>query len=279
MANKPSERGIHVQQNEIHQFLERYFRTNECDILENHDGWLKVQLTVEMDKALMNRPFYWHYVEKTAGGGEPMQLTLITDQSKAPKDLKGEVIHFGSPRLHQIFQSTKKFAAYGRMYENKVGNGTVKNALQPWLGLNVKISYKCDRKKDMLYSIGLNLINGMMVNNFHKQLTSMNLTPKIPDYSFTLSPLIKPQSGLKRMEQVIHSLVDQDDHLWAEEARKRWDSDLNLLEKFYEDIEERPESYYSEKEALQAQYEPKITATIINGGLFYLTQQAINISA
>ena len=28
---------------------------------------MTVQLTIEMDKELMNRPFYWHYLEKTGG--------------------------------------------------------------------------------------------------------------------------------------------------------------------------------------------------------------------
>ncbi|GAJ20422.1 unnamed protein product, partial [marine sediment metagenome] len=32
---------------------------------------------------------------------------FITDPEQAPSDLKGEMIHFGSPRLHQIIQSTK----------------------------------------------------------------------------------------------------------------------------------------------------------------------------
>ena len=42
--------------------------------------------------------------------------------------------------------------------------------LKPWIGLNVKISYQCDRKKDVFNSIGLNLINGQMVENFHDHL-------------------------------------------------------------------------------------------------------------
>ncbi|MBE6185107.1 MAG: hypothetical protein E7150_12715, partial [Bacillus sp. (in: Bacteria)] len=42
-------------QEEIHQYLEQYFTTNGCEILENHPGYLKVQLTIDLDKELMNR--------------------------------------------------------------------------------------------------------------------------------------------------------------------------------------------------------------------------------
>ena len=264
-----------MQQREIHKFLMKYFQTNECPILENSPGHLKVQLTIPMDKELMNRPFYWHYLEKTGGIPNPMQLTLITDKEKAPEGLKGgEIIHFGSPRLHQIFESTKKLAGYIRLYENH-GTNQVQTPMYPWLCMNVKISYQCDRKRDIFKSIGLQLINGRMIEDFHDQLLQIPLTPKIPDYSFTLSPLVKPKSGMTRVENYLRALIAEDDHSWADAARERWNKDLKLLEHFYEDVEEENESYETEKKALQEQYEPKINISFINGGLFYLTEKVI----
>jgi hypothetical protein len=263
-----------MQQQEIHKFLERYFQSNHCEIIENGPGYLTVQLTIEMDKELMNRPFYWHYLEKTGGIPNPMRLTFITDRQKAPENMKGEYIHFGSPRLHQIFESTKKLAGYIRLYENHQINQQ-QVPLMPWLGLNVKISYQCDRKRDVFKSIGLQLINGQMVEDFHDKLLQTKLTPKIPDYSFTLSPLVMPRSGIFRIESFFRKQIEQEDHTWANEARARWDKDLQLLNHFYEEEEEKSESYETEKKALQEQYEPKINISIINGGLFYLTDKAI----
>ena len=72
-----------MEQREIHTFLLRFFQANQCDILEESAGHMTVQLTIEMDKLIMNRPFYWHWLEKTGGVPEPRQLTLITDQKKA----------------------------------------------------------------------------------------------------------------------------------------------------------------------------------------------------
>lgn len=263
-----------MQQQEIHNFLIRYFQANDCEIVENTPGYLVVQLTIELDKELMNRPFYWHYLEKTGGIPNPMRLTLITNPEQAPENLKGETIHFGSPRLHQIFESTKKLASNIRLYENH-RNLNQQTPLMPWLCMNVRISYQCDRKRDIFKSIGLQLINGQMVEDFHERLQQVQLTPKIPDYSFTLSPLVKPKSGMSRIENYLKSVIDEDDHAWAEDARKRWEQDLRLLDHFYEDVEDVNESYETERKALQEQYEPRINISFINGGLFYLTERAI----
>jgi hypothetical protein len=263
-----------MQQQEIHKFLEQYFHSNSCDINENGNGYMVVQLTNELDKELMNRPFYWHYLEKTGGLPNPMKLTLITNSQLAPENIQGETIHFGSPRLHQIFKSTKSLAGYSRLYENHRNDSGRQTPLLPWLGLNMKISYQCDRKRDVFISIGLQLINGKMVENFHDRLLEISLTPKIPDYSFTLSPLVMPKSGIARIENYLRRDLSLEDHSWAEEARKRWQQDLDLLDHFYEEDKDK-ESYATEKNALQEQYEPKINISIINGGLFYLTEKAV----
>ncbi|TCJ03263.1 YqhG family protein [Cytobacillus praedii] len=267
-----------MQQQEIQHFLERYFYANNCEMIESGTGYLTVQLTIELDKQLMNRPFYWHYLEKTGGIPNPMQLTMITNPEAAPKTLKGETIHFGSPRLHQIFESTKKLAGYIRLYEKHQNTFGQQTPLRPWLGMNVRISYQCDRKRDVFRSIGLQLINGQMVDGFHGKLLELELTPKIPDYSFTLSPLIMPKSGMIRIQHFLQNEIEKEDHTWAEEATTRWQKDLNLLEHFYEEMEEKEESYEIEKIALKEQYEPRINISIINGGLFYLTEDAFQRS-
>lgn len=262
-----------MEQQDIHNYLEKYFQLNQCDFIENDQTKLHVRLSVDLDKRLMNRPFYWQYIETTGAEPQPMELKLVTEQPGEEKK-DGEFIHFGSPRLHQIFQSTKALGGFVRLYQEVRNVQGPSTPLEPWLGLNMKVSYQCDHKKDILVSTGLHLINGKVVNDFDDALEKMALTPKIPDFCFTISPLIKPQSGLKRIETMIQNAIEKDDHSWAEEAEKRWQADLNLLDQFYENEQEKPESYDLEKEALRQQYEPKIKVEIINGGLFYLTKSA-----
>src|SRR5690606_34869329 len=191
-----------MQQHEIQRYLERFFAANQCEILRNEDGRLQTKLTVELDKRLMNRPFYWHYIEKTGGIPETMTLTLKTKKrDKEP----GEFIHFGSPRLHQIFQTAKKMAAFLRLYEQIEHNDNEYIPLIPWLVLNMKISYVCDRKKDEFHSLALQLITGQMHANAIEKIKMVKLSPKLADFTFPLTPLIHPKSGIKRIKNYIYN--------------------------------------------------------------------------
>ncbi len=264
-----------MRQEAIHNFLETYFQTSGCDILDSRPNFLKVKLNIEMDKLLMNRPFYWHYIERIGGEPETQTLTLKT----AMTGDEGEVIHFGSPRLHQIFHSTKEMGRYIRLYQD-VDRPNQRTSLHPWLCVNTKISYCCDLKKDMLLSLGLNLLNGTIVRDFYDTVKILELTPKIPDFCYTMSPMIKPISGLKRIEGIIQKLLEEEDHKWAEAANMRWNNDLELLNRFYEVLEDTDEdelkdNYEKEKEALRLQYEPHIDVKILNGGLFYLASDTL----
>ena len=155
------------------------------------------------------------------------------------------------------------------MYEDISPTDQQQFPLHPWLCLNIKISYQCDRKKHRLLSLGLHLVSGAVVDDFHDLLATKSLTPKIPDYTFTISPIIKPSSGMKRLEDVVDMLVSKEEHGWADEAKKRWAADLLLLDQFYQGNTDA-DSYLVEKEALRKQYEPIIKAEVINGGIFYL---------
>jgi len=72
------------------------------------------------------------------------------------------------------------------------------------------------------------------------------------------------------LDEAIDAIIQQDDHTWAEQAKKRWQRAQRVLDYFYEDVEEKPECYEVEKLALEEQYNAKIKIEIINGGLFYM---------
>lgn len=262
-----------MHRHEIHQFLLDFFQSADCPIVKYDRGQFTVQLTVEMDKALMNRPFYWHYVEKTGRKPEPQQLTIITDFARN-RGRRGEWIHFGSPRLHQIFRLAKTYGSFIRMYENRPGTAKFHTPLVPWLALNLKISLICDKKMDRLRYFGLNLIDGRLIEPFQKRIEEegIALSNKMPDFAFTFSPLITPKSGIRRIEKYVEQELAMDDWSWAEKAQKRMAEDLALLEAFYKETEEKPEIYFKEREAIIEQYEPRVAVEIINGGLFYLSR-------
>ena len=187
-----------MEQQEIHSYLRRFFTTAHCEIMTDTNEYMTVQLTIDMDKMLMNRPYYWHYIEKTGGEPNPQKLTMIFDAGKIG-DLQGELLHFGSPRLHQIFSAAKKYGRFIRLFEDRPGTVHNHTPLIPWVCLNLKISYICDRRKDMFRSLGVNLINGMFVEEFHQKILrqQVKLTAKIPDFSllFHLYLNRKAESG------------------------------------------------------------------------------------
>ncbi|MEO4052015.1 YqhG family protein [Solibacillus sp. CAU 1738] len=254
---------------QVHSFLRQFFIENHCEVVHDSDDALTVQLTIDIDKRIMNRPYYWQYVEATNSEPNPAQVTFITDQNKLSGNRQGENVHFGSQRLSQLFQVTKEQGAFVKMYE-QVNSAEVQAVLTPWLSVNYKISYCSDRTKEMLYSFGMNLLTGQIEENFHESLYGVELAPNMSEAAFHVQYIIKPSRALDRLDAAIEAVISQDDHTWAEESAKRWERDMRVLEYFYEGIDNKPESYEIEKQALEERYDAKIKVEIINGGLFYL---------
>ncbi|TXL67961.1 hypothetical protein FHP05_02765 [Cerasibacillus terrae] len=253
----------------LNQFLKTFFTTHECRILSREEGVFTVQLTEEMDKALMNRPFYWHYMKKMGKTGDPMQLTFITNSEK--REYKGEWIHFGSPRLQQIIHHLKEKERYTKLYQKDIS--AQNKALYPWLVTNIKISYIGKQMKEELFSIGLNLVNGMMRTKMMDLLKNISLQMTIPDYCYSISPIIMPKSGYKRIENVLKQYIQDQNHQWAEESLRTLDSELKLLHHFYKDNQdENEEQLLKEEMDLKNRYQPTIKLQVVNGGIFYLSK-------
>ena len=73
------------------------------------------------------------------------------------------------------------------MYE-KVNKFEKNIILTPWLGVNYKISYYSDQTKEMLYSLGINLMTGNLIEEFQESLREVDLDPIMTEglFQFTL---------------------------------------------------------------------------------------------
>lgn len=261
--------GGNMYPQQVHDYLQTFFKETNCPIISDSNHYLTVQLTIDMDKKIMNRPFYWKYLESTDGVPNPAQLTFITDQNNLEEDIKGEIVHFGSPRLNQLFQATKELGAFVQIFE-RVNQFEAKKMLTPWLGVNYKVSYYSDQTKEMLHSLGINLMTGQRIDGFHESLSKVDLVSAMSENAFPMQYSINPTRGLERLDEVIETIIQQDNHTWAEQAKKRWARDLKVLDYFYEGLENKPDWYEIEKTALEERYKPRIKIEIVNGGLFYL---------
>ncbi|MFC2948187.1 YqhG family protein [Virgibacillus sediminis] len=252
---------------DLNSFLRQYFHSHYCEVVDNEQGVLTIQLTEEMDKALMNRPFYWHYVNNAGMKGNPMKLTLITNPEKRGE--KGEWVHFGSPRLQQIIRHLVKSEKQTVLFQKITA--TRNTPLYPWLVVNMKISYTGMQRKDEVHSIGLHLISGKMETEMMEKLSMISLDLKISDYCYTLSPLIMWKSGFQRIQSVLDNYIENQSHEWAEQSLNALQEEKDMLEYFYTgaDMEEQKEKELRE---IEERYQPSVSFEVINGGIFYLKE-------
>lgn len=257
-----------MNQTEIYHYIEQYLAAQECEIIMKDPTYITTQLTVEVDKDIANRPFYWMFVERTGAEAQPFKLTLIFDQEKVDENVRGELVQFGCWRLHQIFHSARKHGQFIRLYE-EVASSPSTQGLAPWLLLNYKISFISDQKKDVFYPIGFNLITGQILAHFDKVLNHFHLTPKIPDYHFTFSPIYSLKSAIQHIEKHLQSYVNQFDSSWASQANQRLDEEVELLNSFFTTEEEQQITLQRRLDEVE-NYRPKITIDPINIGIIYL---------
>lgn len=73
----------------IEQFVMRYLETTGCRIAEKGEGHVTVRLSPEADRDLMNRSYYWSFVERTGAPPEPMSFTFVFDPEYRSKTSAG----------------------------------------------------------------------------------------------------------------------------------------------------------------------------------------------
>ncbi|MCM3130263.1 YqhG family protein [Paenibacillus provencensis] len=68
-----------MSKEEVHSYVITYLEAMECQILEKSPAHVTVKLSIEADKALTNRPYYWGFVDRTGAPAETMSFTFIFD--------------------------------------------------------------------------------------------------------------------------------------------------------------------------------------------------------
>jgi hypothetical protein len=242
-----------VNQQQVREYVERYLAAFSSHVIESHPDYLTAKLPVEVDKDIGNRPFYWSWVEKMNIPPQPMVLTFAFAPEKAPEGVRAEHLFFGSGRLQQMFQSTRKHGRFVCMYEqhpqSPAGGQRRSHPLTPWLGVNLKISLLCDKKRDILLYLGVNLHQPRIAQDFYPFLRRLSLSPAIPDYCYTLERRVTLQEAFHLLEQEVRRLLTREDHRWAEDARARLEEELVILEAYYSELESREKERSNEEES------------------------------
>lgn len=264
---------------QLRSFTERYLHEMECQIVESTPAYIQVQLSISADKDLLNRPFYWMYVERMGIEPTPVQLCFVFEPDQFPKDKRGEYLFFGCPRFTQMVRSAQKHGRYVRLYEKpKPIEPFFKpsKAYTPWLCINFKVSYVCDQKKDAIRSLGINLRSGEIKDNFYTTLKQKHWTNKLPDHRYTLPPAFSYMEAVSELEYYLHEQLEREDLTWAKKANERLKMELEQLEHFFPPSDSLTVEIKKEKQQrqdeLMKQYHPRIDVHVINAGIFYFDE-------
>lgn len=193
-----------------------------------------------------------------------------------------EEVHFGSRRLDQLFDASHASGSYVYLFQEPERKHLMpydSTAYTAWLGVNMKVEFASDRKREELYSFGVSLASGQCVERFHDRLLELKMTPKLPPNVHITKNGLSLGKALATIEQTIERKLKGQDYSWAAQARDSLDEELARIQSYYEPLiasaleENKPaiaEQYDKRQAEIRWQYEPRVTASAINCGIFHL---------
>ncbi|MFF2482833.1 YqhG family protein [Paenibacillus sp. NPDC058071] len=208
-----------------------------------------------------------------------LQGNLNTSQTRMPR----EDLHFGSRKLEQLFQAAKTIGSFVNMFQEPDKRNTTPFHSTPytaWLGVNVKVEFASDRKREEIHSFGISLATGFCTEHFHDRLLSLKLTPRLPANVHITRNGISHAKALSIMEQTLEKKLRAYDYGWATDAAARLDEELERIHSYYEPqlkhaVDEAAKAaiedqYRQRQQETRWQYEPRVRASAINCGIFHL---------
>ncbi|MFC0329748.1 YqhG family protein [Paenibacillus sepulcri] len=312
-----------MNERQVHKFVQRYLEATNCHVMEKSPAHYLVKLSPKADRELMNRTYYWGFIDRTGAEPETMSLLLVTDKQKydeaaaqekirtekaaAPSEadqaaeaalsrtrgfLHGtlntaarvprEDLHYGSHKLKQLFDSARHNGSYVCLFqepEKRSAHPLQSTAYTAWLGVNLKVEFACDMKREEIHSFGVSLATGQCVERFYDRITQHRMTPKLPPNIHTAKNALTLNKAATIAEQTLERKLKTYDYAWAAAAAARLDEELVTLHHYYEpllasiDEEQRTlitEQFQRRQDEIRWQYEPRVSVSAINCGIFYL---------
>ncbi|WP_325048419.1 YqhG family protein [Paenibacillus sp. CAA11] len=312
---------------QIRTYVLTYLEATECQIMEQSDCHVTVKLSPEADRELTGRPYYWAFVERVQIEPETMSFTFIFDQDAyeileqqrkakeklenpdkpddlllnryfgavrplpviGPGRIQQDYLHYGSPRLKQIFAAAQRKGSCVYVFEDpghRQRDTLFSAAYEPWLGACFKTEFACDMKRQELHFYGISLSTGTISTDFGDRLSKVQLLPRLPENVHITPARFSLERARELLENQMKSYLNQLDPSWAAEARSRKQEELLILEGYYQALSEETdeakkqaaeEQYRVRQEEIRWQYEPRITVSVINSGIFHLRTDRLPI--
>lgn len=280
---------------DIERYVTDYLQATQCQIIERSPAHVRVRLSVEADKALTGRPYYWSFVERTGAPPETMTFVFVFDPENynpaGPAGLNGRPAQQLNPpqqtnplqqangesilsrylgvtpppvRREPVETITFGCSRLQQIFADVKKRGRFVVLYEqdnpggdyaPWLCVNFKVEFTCDLKREEIHSLGISLATGEIIESFHEQVRNLALTPKIPEQARLIKNIPLYQAAVDLEKDVEKKLIACD-HGWADEAMERFHDEYRRIESFYNDMLNRAEP--SEQDAIRAEMETKI---------------------
>ncbi|WP_304458897.1 YqhG family protein [Alicyclobacillus sendaiensis] len=229
-------------------FCDRYFTSVGARTLLARPMYREYELPADVDKELIERPFYWMWVEATHQSVEPTVLRLAFDaeshareearlnaeQPAAPFSWSAkrrvELVDFGSPLFDRILLSA---AQRGRIA--CVREGDAEREIVPWMMVNGVFAYTADLNREEWFSYAVCLDNLQIVDRFYERIQHR-------DFSGVPAPDLLRQSrhtvheAWRHLQRALADHAAAQDDAWAQEAMARLKGDLAQLSAYYESL-------------------------------------------
>ncbi|UOF90131.1 YqhG family protein [Fodinisporobacter ferrooxydans] len=264
-----------MNQAQIQGYCKRYFEAVGASIYREEPQYLQVELPRDVDKELIERPFFWKWAEAMGQHVEPTILHLIFSPDKKPQDAaRLHYVGLGSQQLLKIFQSAKKRGRIVRLFETGKKSGS--GSYIPYLIATIKISYLSDRRRDIFTCDAVEMQSGVILTDVwgHLAARTYQASPQAPTPCKHQNPLrptghaptdrLKIGNGSNRdtkehEEYAIESALD-DVELWKMQCQSAWEDLKNDIAKriHAEDhawAEEAMEQLRQDKKQLDDYYE------------------------
>lgn len=193
-----------------------------------------------------------------------------------------EELHYGSRKLEQLFESAKGGGSYVCLFQEpdkRTSRPLQSVAYSAWLGINLKIEFACDRKREEFCSLGVSLTTGQCAEHFYDRLLELRLTPRLPPNVYIAKNAVTLHKAAAAIEHCVERRLKSYDFSWAVSAAARLQDELETITHYYDPIiqaaeeEQRQaimEQYERRRNEIRWQYEPRVAVSAINCGIFYL---------
>ncbi|MEV5025111.1 YqhG family protein [Paenibacillus sp. LPE1-1-1.1] len=209
-------------------------------------------------------------------------LGFVHGNLAAPARVPREDLFFGARKLDMLFDAAKSKGSFVYLFQEpdkRSSNPFSSTPYTAWLGVNMRVEFACDRKREEIHCFGVSLATGQCVEQFYDRLLTHKLSPRLPANIHITKNGITFNKALGIVEQALERKLRTYDYSWAESASARLKEELERISGYYEPLihnaleDNKPaieEQFEQRKSEIKWQYEPRVTASAINCGIFHL---------